>query len=344
MIKSLQAEYDEITQKLSDPEVLSDIKKTRDLLKKQADIKKSLEINKELEEIEKNIAENEEIIKIKEDPELVKMAEEEIIILIKRRGELKNNLEEPAKEEKDIKDIIVEIRAGAGGDEASLFAASLFRMYSRYAEKQGWKANLLSSSKTGLNGYKEVIFEISGKNAYPKMAQEAGVHRVQRIPATEKSGRIHTSTASIAVLPQAKEGEIKINPKDIKIDTLRAGGPGGQNVNKVETAVRITHLPTGIVVNCQTERFQQRNKEKAMQILESKILDLKTKEEAEKLGAERKSQIGSAERSEKIRTYNFPQDRVTDHRIKKSWHNLEKIMGGEIDPIIEALQKSKEKL
>lgn len=338
MTKSLQLEYDEISKKLTDPKVISDVKKMQELLKKQADIKKLLDINKELEEIEKNIAENEEIIKSGDEPELIKMAEEEIKILIKRREELKDNLKSPAKEEKDI---IVEIRAGAGGDEAALFAANIFRMYSRYAEKQGWEVNLLSSSKIGIGGYKEVIFEISGKGAYSKMAREAGVHRVQRIPATEKSGRIHTSTASVAVLPQAKEGEIKINPKDIKIDTLRSGGPGGQNVNKVETAVRITHLPTGIVVACQTERSQQRNREKAMQIIETKLLDIKTKKETEKLGAERKSQIGSAERSEKIRTYNFPQDRLTDHRIKKSWHNLEKIMEGELEPIVEALQNSK---
>ena len=241
------------------------------------------------------------------------------------------------------KAIIMEIRAGAGGEEAALFAANLFQMYSRFAEKQDWSTTLIGSNLTELGGYKEIVFEIKGKEVYKKLEQEAGVHRVQRIPTTEKSGRVHTSTVSVAVLPIANETEISINPSDLRIDVLRSSGPGGQNVNKIESAVRITHLPTGLVVNCQDGRSQQHNKEKAMQVLRSRLLAKKKEKELGERSAERRGQIGTADRSEKIRTYNFPQNRITDHRIKKSWHNLDKIIDGDLKPIIKVFEKIKNK-
>lgn len=234
--------------------------------------------------------------------------------------------------------VIIEIRAGAGGDEAALFAATLYRMYSRFAEKQGWKTKMLDSSSSSLKGFKEVVFQISGQNAYDLLKQEGGVHRVQRIPETEKSGRIHTSTVSVAVLPQVEQQEIEIRPGDLRIDTYRASGPGGQYVNKTESAIRITHIPTGLVVASQNERSQGANKENAMSILRSRIYAFKAEQEIQKMGQERNAQIGTADRSEKIRTYNFPQDRITDHRIKKEWHNIEKIIDGDFWPVIKKFQ------
>ena len=236
--------------------------------------------------------------------------------------------------------VIVEIRAGAGGKEASLFAGNLFKMYSKYGQSQGWKQKVLSSHPTELGGFKEIIFELKNGDVFSRMKYEGGVHRVQRIPETEKSGRIHTSTASVAILPKPKKAEIKINPENLKIDFYGASGPGGQYVQKRHTAVRITHLPSGIVVTSQTERNQLQNKENAMSILEAKLLEKKELEESTKISGKRRAQIGFAKRAEKIRTYNFPQDRVTDHRIKKSWHNIAEIMAGRLDKIIETLEKN----
>lgn len=236
--------------------------------------------------------------------------------------------------------IIIEIRAGTGGEEAALFAADLFRMYSKFAEKQGWKVRILDSNASSLRGVKEIVFKIGGEKVYEKLKQEGGVHRVQRIPETEKSGRIHTSTATVAVLPEIESTKIDIKPNDLKISSFRASGPGGQYVNKTESAIRIIHVPSGITVASQTERNQASNKENALSILRSKLYSLKMEKESQQIGQERKSQIGTAERSEKIRTYNFPQDRLTDHRIKKSWHNLEEIMEGKLEPIISALKKN----
>lgn len=235
----------------------------------------------------------------------------------------------------------MEIRAGTGGEEAALFAADLFRMYSRFAEKQNWSTNLIESHPTGLGGYREVIFEMKGADVYSQLKYESGVHRVQRIPTTEKSGRIHTSTISIAVLPEASETEIKINPQDLRIDVQRSSGPGGQNVNKIESAVRITHLSTGLVVTCQEGRSQQHNREKALTVLRARLLAKKRTEEMAQRGAERRDQIGTAGRAEKIRTYNFPQNRVTDHRLNKSWHKLDKIIDGDLKPIIKAFANKK---
>jgi len=236
--------------------------------------------------------------------------------------------------------VIMEIRAGTGGQEAALFAGNLFKMYSKYAAALGWKQRVLDSHPTELGGFKEIIFEVKDGDVFSKIKYEGGVHRVQRIPETEKSGRIHTSTATVAVLPKPKSTEIKIKPDEIKVDFYRASGPGGQYVNTRDTAVRITHLPTGLAVTSQTERNQLQNKENALSILAARLLDKKEKEEQSKIGGERKAQIGWAKRAEKIRTYNFPQDRVTDHRIKKSWHNIEEIMEGKLDKIVKALQKN----
>ncbi len=240
-------------------------------------------------------------------------------------------------------EVIVEIRAGAGGEEAALFANTLFEMYKKYAALKGWQIAVIDYNRTAIGGYKNIVFELSGKEIFEKMKYESGVHRVQRIPDTEKSGRVHTSTATVAVLPKAKESDIEIRPDEIEMSFYRSGGPGGQNVNKVSTAVRILHKPSGIVVSSQEERSQARNKERALEILRTKLLDIKRQKEVGEITEERRRQIGSAERSEKIRTYNFPQDRITDHRIKKSWGNIDKILNGNLDSIIEALVAEKQK-
>lgn len=252
---------------------------------------------------------------------------------------IEKKLKENSRESDGPASAIMEIRAGTGGEEAALFAKSLFLMYTRFAAKQGWTATLLNESRSERDGYKEVVFEVAGAKAYQALRHESGVHRVQRIPETEKSGRIHTSTASVAVLPKAREVDIQIQPQDIKVEFFRSSGPGGQNVNKVETAVRIYHLPTGLIVTSQESRSQQKNRETAMDVLRSKLYDAKLQMEAKKMAVERRSQIGTADRSEKIRTYNFPQDRLTDHRIKESWHNLPSILEGNIDAIIASLQE-----
>lgn len=236
--------------------------------------------------------------------------------------------------------IIMEIRAGTGGEEAALFCADLFQMYSKYAQKQNWQTTILDSNRTSLGGFKEIVLEINGTGAFEKLKNESGVHRIQRIPKTEKNGRIHTSTATVAVLPQVPEVDIKINQQDLRIETTRSSGPGGQNVNKVETAVRITHIPSGLVVFCQSGRSQAKNKEKAFNLLRAKVFDLKQREEISKIETERRQQIGTAERAEKIRTYNFPQNRLTDHRLNKSWHNLEDILNGNLEPIIKLFRKN----
>ena len=349
-IQEIKKDYEALTHQLSNPELISDWEKSEEIIKRRNLLKQIIDKEEELINLNKEIEENRGIIATETDPELTSLAKEEMASILERRDILKgeiqklvNSIKQAKKEDSNKtnpESVIVEIRAGTGGDEAGLFAADLFKMYSRYAQDQGWKQKILDSRPTELGGFKEITFEIDNKNAWPKIRYEGGVHRVQRIPETEKSGRIHTSTATVAILPKPKKTGIAIKPDDLRIDIYKSSGPGGQNVNKRMTAVRITHLPTGIVVASQNERNQAQNKENAMAILEAKLLEKKEKEEAEKIGDKRKTQIGWAKRAEKIRTYNFPQDRVTDHRIKKSWHNIEGIMEGKLDPIIEALQKA----
>lgn len=318
---------------LSAPEALSRPEKLREFSIEYLKIEKRLEEHARLEELERRAK---ELVPLLEngDEELKTLAREEIALLNKER----KNLEEKYKVEKDNlpQSVIMEIRAGAGGDEASLFARDLFFMYRRFAEKNGWKTGLIGESKSDLGGYKEVIFEIDGENVYKTLRHESGVHRVQRIPETEKLGRVHTSTASVAVLPKAREVDVEIKPQDIKVEFFRSSGPGGQNVNKVETAVRIYHLPSGLIVTSQDSRSQQKNRERAMSLLRSKLLDEKIRSEQKKTREQRKEQIGTGDRSEKIRTYNFSQDRVTDHRIKKSWHNIESILEGNLEGIVDS--------
>ena len=337
-LKKIQQEYQIILKKISNPDLLSNWEKFEELSKKKAYFEKIIAKDNELQEIKKKIEEDKAILEAKEDFSLTSLAEGELSALYDQEARIKKELDNLLKGEKpEIVSVIIEIRAGTGGEEAALFTKDLFRMYSKYAQLYSWKQRILDSRESALGGYKEIIFNLSNSNVFSKMQYEGGVHRVQRIPETEKSGRIHTSTATVAVLPKPKKAQIKMNPSDLKIDFYRASGPGGQNVNKRETAVRIAHLPSGIIVTSQTERNQLQNKENAMAILEAKILEQKEIQEQEKLHGRRKAQIGWAKRAEKIRTYNFPQNRLTDHRIKKSWKNLEEIFEGNLDSVIENL-------
>lgn len=336
-LSELRTKRDELQRELSKPEVLRDAQKLKELSIEFSRVDKTLELHERLKKIDHDIRNVEQIIILAEDGEMKAVAREDIARLEKEKAEVLKKFEERA-EDALPQNIIVEIRAGAGGDEAGLFALELFQMYQNFARKKGWKTSLLDESKNAAGGYKEVVFEINGDDVYKTLQWESGVHRVQRVPGTEKMGRIHTSTASVAILPQAREVDLEVKPQDIKVEFFRSSGPGGQNVNKVETAVRIYHLPTGLIVTSQDSRSQQKNREQAMTLLRSRLLDAKLQEEAKKRAAERRSQIGTGDRSEKIRTYNFPQDRITDHRIKESWHNIPSIMEGNLEPLVDALQ------
>jgi len=354
-LEAIEKKYEHLSQKLSDPAIVSNPKNYAQLAKEHSELEEIVETFREYKSALQQIKENKEILEEEEDEELRELARQEIKSLEKKVEELEEKLPYLLlpKDPNDEKNIILEIRAGAGGEEAALFAADLLRMYQRYAEKKGWKFQILDANETGLGGFKEVIAKIDGKGAYSRLKYESGVHRVQRVPITESSGRIHTSTVTVAILPEVDEVEIEIKPEDLKIETMRASGHGGQHVNKTETAVRITHIPTGIVVSCQNERSQYQNKMTALKILRAKLYELAKREQMEKIQNERRAQVGTGERCEKIRTYNFPQNRVTDHRIGMTVYNLEKVLDGDIDEFIdalithyrtEALKKEKEKI
>lgn len=339
-LKSIRKKYSIINEQLSDPNIISDQSKIISLSKERRELAEIVEAFNEYEAVMKNINGNQEIINTSDDKELVEIAESELKELKEKLIALEERIKFLLipKDPDDDKNVIVEIRAGTGGEEAGLFAADLYRMYSRYAEKRGWKKELIDVSETGLGGIKEIVFSLSGDNVYGDMKFESGVHRVQRVPVTEASGRIHTSAASVVVLPEAEDVEIEIDPNDLRIDVYRSGGAGGQNVNKVETAIRITHIPTGIVVQCQDERSQLKNRQKAMKVLKARLYDLKISEQMNEIAAQRKSMVRKGDRSDKIRTYNFPQNRVTDHRIGLTLYNLDNIIEGELDELIEKLK------
>jgi len=342
-VESAIARREELGRQLADPDVINDPKRLREVAQEHAGLEEVSEAGARLLELQDQLAGARELVESAEDEELRELAEAEVEELEGRVEELAATVREllTPRDPLDDRAAVIEIRAGTGGDEAGLFAADLFRMYNRFAEKQGWKVEVLSSSEGVLGGLKEVVFVVRGKNVYGTLRYESGVHRVQRVPETESQGRIHTSAASVAVLPEAEEVDVEINPEDLKIDVFRSSGPGGQSVNTTDSAVRVTHIPTGVVVSCQDEKSQHKNKARALKVLRSRLLDLKIAEQEAQRARERRTQIGTGDRSAKIRTYNFPQSRVTDHRIGLTLHRLPEILDGELDEMLRELRMAR---
>ena len=338
-LKSIKEHFLELEKSLSDPAVMNNQDRFLELAQEHASLSDVVARYDELMKLEKDIADNEEIVRANEDAELAELAKEELADAEKHREALIDEIKIMLipKDKNDEKNVMLEIRAGTGGDEAALFGGDLLRMYNRFAERHGFKTEVMSSNLTELGGVKEIIILISGSGAYSRLKYESGVHRVQRVPETESQGRIHTSAATVAVLPEAQEVDVDLNPNDVRVDVFRAGGHGGQCVNTTDSAVRVTHIPTGIVATCQDEKSQLKNKVKAMKVLASRLYEIKKREEEEKYAQDRKSQVGSGDRSERIRTYNFPQGRVTDHRIGLTLYKLDAFLDGDMDEMIDAL-------
>jgi len=347
-LADIERRYEELERLMADPAVVADYSQLKVYAQERAELEPIVEAYRALKSVDTDLAETRALLEEETQPEMRELAQEEMDRLEARREALQQELRRLLlpKDPRDERNVIVEIRAGEGGEEAALFAADLFRMYTRYAENHGWEVELLSANQTGIGGFKEVIFEVKGKGAYSRLKYESGVHRVQRIPITEAGGRIHTSTATVAVLPEPDEVEVKLNPDDLRFDYYRSSGAGGQNVQKNATAVRVTHIPTGIVVACQDERSQVQNRLRALSILRARLFALEQQKQFEEIDSARRAQVGRGERAEKIRTYNFPQNRVTDHRIGLTSYRLESILNGELDEFIEALatQEQVEKL
>jgi peptide chain release factor 1 len=343
-LSSIQQRYDDLTQEMAKPEVANDYERLQKLAREHSQLGEIVRIGAEYRKMAVALDQARAIVAESDEDEMIQLAREEITVAEQRIEELEAKLRRALipKGPNDDKNVIVEIRAAAGGDEASLFAGDLYRMFSRYAERRGWQVEVLDSHQSDLGGFKEIVFEVRGQGAYSRLKYESGVHRVQRVPETEAQGRIHTSTVTVAVLPEAEEVDIQINPNDLRIDTFNAGGAGGQNVQKNDNAVRITHLPTGIVASCQDERSQLKNRNKAMAVLRTRLMDIEQRKQREQIDTSRRTQVGSGDRAEKIRTYNFPQDRMTDHRISHTRHNLPALLDGDLDDVIDALQEAEQ--
>ncbi len=339
-LKNLEARFEELARQMADPATAGDPEKYTALAKEYAELEEIVQTFREYRGVLQQLEETREILKESPDPDMRELAREEVEALESRKEQLEKTLQRMLipPDPRDAKNAIVEIRAGTGGDEAAIFAGDLFKMYSKYCEERGWKMEILSASPSERGGFKEIIFLVSGKGAYGRLKFESGVHRVQRVPETETQGRIHTSAASVVVLPEVEDLEVEIDPNDLRIDVYRASGHGGQHVNTTDSAVRITHIPTGIVVTCQDERSQLKNKAKAMKVLKARLYDLEQQKRQAELSSRRRSIIGSGDRSEKIRTYNFPQGRVTDHRINLTLYRLDEILEGSLDMLIDEIQ------